>query len=347
MSKENKVIISVIIPIYNAEKHLKECLESIINQTFKDFEIILIDDGSIDNSSHIYAYYQNKDSRIRVIKQKNQGVSIARNNGINHAKGEFLLFVDADDRIKQDMLLMMYNAIVKNNSEIAFCGFEVVGTNLRKNDTHVLKKCKKNKSTSIITAKEAIERTISTNPNEMLYGYIWRNLYSSKIIKGNNIKFYEGIKISEDFMFIIEVLKKCNNVSIISEELYIYNVNDSSVTTKYIDTLHNDMNFINNWILENICNKFPDVLEGYYCCVANTYLGSIQNICRRGTPYSLVQRIKYAYELKNSFNYIKVIKTIWYKKEYFRKKAWMAMILFRLKLDFIYIILFSLKEKKI
>ena len=248
--------------------------------------------------------------------------------------------------IDKNTLSKMYENISINNADIAFCGFQVLGSNLRENDTHVLTKICAGNKCAVITNEEAIRRTVSTNPNEVLHGYIWRNLYRNKILKNNNIKFSVGIKISEDFMFILEVLNKCKKVVIIPENLYIYNINDNSVTTKYINTLHDDMYFINQWMLKNICEELPNISEGYYCCVANTYLGSIQNVCRRGTPYALIERIKYAYTLKKKYDYMKIIKQVWLKKSFFRKKAWIAMIFFRLHLDFIYIILFSLKEYK-
>lgn len=346
MERYKKDLISIIIPVYNAEGHLKTCLESVINQSFSQFEIILVDDGSTDNSEKIYRYYEQNDSRVRVIKQQNRGVSYARNKGIDNAQGEYILFLDADDEIKENMLMSMHNAMENHKSEVIFCGFEVRGSSLRKNDTHVLKLCTLNKN-SVISSAEAIKRTLSTNPNEQLYGYVWRNLFSSKVIKDNNIRFSNGVKISEDFMFIVEVLDKSNVISIIPEELYIYNINESSVTTKYIDTLHEDMNYINQWIAKTICNKYPEVLYGYHCCVANTYLGFIQNLCRKGNPYNLIHRIKLAYKIKKQYKYNRILSEVWKDKYSFRKKAWIAIVMFYFNLEFLYLILFSIKENKI
>lgn len=346
MINEKKIVISIIIPVYNCENYLGKCLESIINQKYSNFEVIIVDDGSTDNSFDVYNYYQEKDTRIKVIKQKNGGVSKARNVGINNSIGEYIFFIDADDTIKEDMLAIMHKSAVENDGDIVFTGFEVRGSNLRKNDTNTLKKCCDGKSSTVITNEEAIIRTISTNPDEILYGYIWRNLYKAEILRENNIRFSEGIKISEDFMFIIEVLDKCKNVVIIPDELYIYNINDSSVTSKYIDTLHNDMYFINQWIFNNICNKYINTIDGYYCCVSNTYLCTIQNICRSGSPYSLKESIKLAYKLKKEYKYKDIINKIWKQKNKFRKKAWVAFVLFKFNLDFIYIILFKWKERK-
>lgn len=342
---KNDVLISIIIPVYNCENHLSSCLDSIIDQSYTNFEILIVDDGSTDKTNYVYNYYKNKDSRIRVIKQKNLGVSCARNKGIDNAKGEYLIFIDSDDMIKECMLEKLYKGLVENECDIAFTGFEVIGSKLRKSDTDVLLKICCEKSIGIISNEDAIERTMSTDPNEVLYGYIWRNLYKADILRENNIRFSEGIKISEDFMFILEVLDKCKNVVIIPEELYIYNINDSSVTSKYIDTLHNDMYFINEWMLNNICNKYIKTIEGYYCCVSNTYLCTIQNICRNGSPYSLKESIKLAYKLKKEYKYKYIINKVWKHKNKFRKKAWIAFVLFKFNLEFIYIILFKWKER--
>ena len=113
--------ISVIVPIYNIEEYVETCIESILNQTFKDFEVILVDDGSTDNSLNIGRKYEKYDNRIKVIHKKNGGLSDARNVGIDKACGEYLCFIDGDDFIAIDTLENMYNLILKNNSQIAIC----------------------------------------------------------------------------------------------------------------------------------------------------------------------------------------------------------------------------------
>lgn len=343
MIEKERIIISIIIPVYNCEKYLNNCLDSIMKQTYRNFEVIIVDDGSTDNSSNIYRYYEENYDEVKIIKQKNSGVSSARNKGIDSAIGEYLLFIDSDDMIKEDMLNKMYKFAIENDADIVLSGFEVKGSSLRSNDTNVLKKCCNGKNVSVITNEEVIARVILTDPEEVIYGYIWRNLYKANIINKNKIRFSEGIKISEDFMFLLEVLDKCKNVVITPEEFYIYSINDDSVTVKYIDTIHKDMDFINNWMFNNICNKYEVTLEGYYCCVANTYLGVIQNISRSGTPFSFINRIKLVYKLKKEYKYNDIINKTWKKKNKFRKKAWVSMVLFKFNLECIYITLFSLK----
>ena len=113
--------ISVIVPVYNIEHYIEECIKSILNQTFKEFELLLVDDGSTDSSLNICRGYEKKDNRIKVIHKKNGGLSDARNVGIEKACGKYICFIDGDDFIANDTLENMYNLILKNNSQIAVC----------------------------------------------------------------------------------------------------------------------------------------------------------------------------------------------------------------------------------
>ena len=119
--------VSIVVPVYNAEKYLPKCIDSILNQTFKNFELILVNDGSKDNSLIICEDYKVSDRRIKVINKKNEGVSIARNIGINSAKGKYIMFIDSDDWIESNMVEKMYDAI--QNSDIAICGSKTVEKN--------------------------------------------------------------------------------------------------------------------------------------------------------------------------------------------------------------------------
>ncbi len=113
--------VSIIVPVYNVEKYLKRCLDSLISQTLKDIEIICVNDGSKDNSDKILEEYARKDSRIIIINQENQGISVARNNGMDIAKGKYVGFVDSDDWVDSDFFEKLYNAAEKNNAQMAVC----------------------------------------------------------------------------------------------------------------------------------------------------------------------------------------------------------------------------------
>ena len=125
--------VSIIVPIYNSEKYLPQCIESILNQTYKNFELILVNDGSTDNSLSICESYAQKDERIEILNLQHNGVSNARNNGISKAKGEFICFVDSDDKIEKDFLLVLTNLQNKYNSDIAEVDFKYLNDNSKKN----------------------------------------------------------------------------------------------------------------------------------------------------------------------------------------------------------------------
>ena len=116
-------IISIIVPIYKTEKQLGRCIDSILSQTFTDFELILIDDGSPDRCPELCDDYEKQDNRIRVIHKKNEGQARARNIGLDLAKGQYIGFVDSDDYIERDMYEKLYSALVKNNADLCICGY--------------------------------------------------------------------------------------------------------------------------------------------------------------------------------------------------------------------------------
>lgn len=336
-------MISVIIPAFNAASCLEQCIDSILKQTYTNFEIIVIDDGSTDDTQNICKKYESIDSRIRYIYQKNAGVSAARNRGIENAKGDWVAFVDADDSVESQYLEYMIKAVSDKNADIAFCGFSVAGTSLRADDTSALCECCGGQKIGVINSKQAIERMICVDPDRMFYGYVWRSLFSSSLLSQYRIYFQRDIKISEDYQFILKYLLHATQVALVAMPLYCYRVNDLSVTTKYMPSLHKDMNKINVWMYNNIITFLPNMLNDFYACRANTYLGAIQNLCRQGTPYSLSKRIVVAYQIKKEFRYAKALRCA--VGQHNRTKACIAFWLFIFQLDWLYIVLFSIKEK--
>lgn len=334
-------MISLVIPAFNAASYLEQCIDSILKQTYTDFEIIVIDDGSTDDTRFICKKYEAKDSRIRYIHQKNAGVSAARNRGIENAKGDWIAFVDADDTVESRYLEYMIKAVSEKNADIVFCGFSVVGTSLRADDMSALCECCGGQETGVINSTQAIERMICVDPDKMFYGYVWRNLFSTSLLSKYRIRFQCDIKISEDYQFILEYLLHATQVALVAIPLYCYRVNDSSVTTKYMPSLHHDMNKINIWMYNNISFS-SKALKNFYACKANTYLGAVQNLCRRGTPYSISKRITMAYQIKKKNHYTKALRcAVW---QHNRIKACVAFLLFIFQLDWLYIVLFSIKE---
>ena len=169
-------LISVIVPVYNVEKYLDECVNSILDQTYSNIEILLIDDGSTDNSPNICDFYEKQDNRVRVIHQQNGGLSLARNIGIEKSQGDFIVFVDSDDYISTDMLEVMINEMKKNieSTSILMCNFVKVDSY-----GNVIKKNNYNLEKEIIDKVSAIDRLIVSK--DINYIVAWGKLYKKEV----------------------------------------------------------------------------------------------------------------------------------------------------------------------
>lgn len=207
--------VSIIVPIYNIERYLKECIESILNQTYDNIELILIDDGSTDKSGEICDFYLNND-KVIVVHKENQGVSAARNDGIKKASGKYLLFVDSDDYLNKEMVETL---ISKNqNYDCTICGFV---------EKFLYKEIEKKATTEEKTynSQGIIEQIIK---NGNIGGYIFNKLFKKDILQKNNIYFNENIHMCEDMLFVTEYLLKCQKIKIIPNLLYYYRMRKSS-----------------------------------------------------------------------------------------------------------------------
>ena len=183
-TQSNQPLISVIIPVYNAEEYLPRCLDSIIKQTFTAIEIICINDGSSDNSSNILTQYANKDNRIIILKQENLGAATARNLGLDHAKGKYISFIDADDWIAEDFIATLYHAATKSKADVVQCGyFKFDGI--------------QNKT---IIEKELISQNISQILDNTKKLYIWNKIWKKNFLDKNHIRYYPDI-LYQDILF--------------------------------------------------------------------------------------------------------------------------------------------------
>lgn len=217
---ENSAKVSIVIPVYNSGKYLKRCLDSAVNQTLKDIEIIIINDGSTDNSEKIIEKYLS-DKRIKYISQNNQGQSTARNKGIDAATGEYIGFMDSDDWVDLDFFEKLYTAAQKNNADIS------VGDIIR---IHRFGKKPHIKYTEEISTANTNEKFSVCDVPEK--SYVVNKLYKLDKLKSLNIKFEEG-RIFEDCVFTPEVLLKLDNLITVPNANYWYwRHNDSTVTKR-------------------------------------------------------------------------------------------------------------------
>ena len=194
----SKPKISIIVPVYNTEKYLRHCLDSILNQSFQDFELLLIDDGSKDRSGKICDEYAEKDKRISVWHQENQGVSVARNVGLEHAQGEWIYFPDSDDIVIENALEIMMKMCVED-IDYVMCGYEVYDEN--GNCSYAIPE----RQERVISREDALMEMFA--PTDYRYqGYLWNKLFKASIIRDNNLRFVKGIKFNEDRLYNVEYL---------------------------------------------------------------------------------------------------------------------------------------------
>lgn len=210
--------ISVIIPIYNAEVYLEKCLESIKNQSFTDYEVLLIDDGSTDNSGKICDVFATKDTRFKVIHKSNGGVSSARNIGINHAKGEWICFMDSDDTAETNYLLHLYRGVNQQKDILIIQGFKTI---LPKDQSHV-----RTFETHLYTTSDMYKLFENLYTNRC--GHPFAKLYNTQIIQQNQIYFIEQIHYAEDVMFMLTYMCYIKAIQTLDGYNYNYYIRDNS-----------------------------------------------------------------------------------------------------------------------
>lgn len=218
--------VSIIVPVYNAEKYLRECVNSLINQTYKNIEIILVNDGSSDNSLKICKEYE-EHTNLRVITQENQGVSAARNKGLETSTGEYVMFVDSDDYIESNMVEEMIKKVIK--SDMVICEYN------EKYQNNIIP-IKIRSDLNKIDAKEAILLTFDNAG-----GYLWNKIFKKETIIKNNFKFDSNIHMLEDQLFVIKYMSKISKITIIHKCLYNYRIRKTSAARNTNDKKYNSV----------------------------------------------------------------------------------------------------------
>lgn len=228
--------ISVIVPIYNVEKYLTRCVESLLSQTLENIEIILINDGSTDGSGAMADEFAAQDKRIRVIHQKNVGLGLTRNVGLEVARGEYIGFVDSDDWVRPEMYETLYNAGKTGEAEIVMGDFYTV------NEAGETTVTKVDLQQGVYQGNEIVESILlpmfgakSEDPSDIVVPMcVWRNIYKREFLNAHNIRFVSERKyISEDIVFNADVLTQIKRASIVNMPLYYYSFNVNSLTKSY------------------------------------------------------------------------------------------------------------------
>lgn len=216
--------VSIIVPVYNAEQALDRCISSILNQEYRDIELILMDDGSKDGSASICDSYAEKDSRVKVVHKENSGVSDTRNQGIERATGKYIQFLDADDWITSDSTKMLVRTAEETDADLVVGEFyRVVGDHLSRKGSI--------ESDRVLTQQEYAE-FMKLSPADYYYGVIWNKLYRKEILDTYQIRMDSGISFCEDFIFNLEYVLHCKRIAPLNLPVYYYVKTEGSLVSQ-------------------------------------------------------------------------------------------------------------------
>ncbi len=289
--------VSIIVPVYNVEPYLARCLDTLINQTIKDIEIIAVNDGSKDNSGKILETYQEKyPEKIKVLNKTNGGLSSARNFGIPYATGEYIAFIDSDDYVEKDMYEKMYKEAQKGDYDMVECDFIWEYPNKRRIDTGAIYHSK----------KEAIEiaRVVA-----------WNKLYKKDIVMNSGILFPEGLRY-EDVEFFYKILPKLNKIGFVKEPFIHYIQRSNSIsntqnerTKEIFDVLDHVLEFYKN---QGLWNEYKEVLE--YTYARYLLCSSLKRMAKIGDKNTRKKLLNLTWERLN------ILFPEWKKNKLLRKK---------------------------
>lgn len=241
--------VSVIVPVYNAEKTLERCLDSILGQTLNDIELVLVNDGSQDSSLKICEEYAVRDRRIKVFSQENRGPSTARNTGIDNASGDYLYFVDSDDYIANDTVEKLYTAAVSSGAEVTICGLYYVKNGVEKEHEITYEPGTYEGK----AAREIAIDLLSNHSHRFLPPYSVIRLIRRDILEQPRLRYTEGIIRSEDYLFTTELHFRIEKLCLITDQpLYYYIDSDTSITNSFVVSYWQMVRRINEILLSRL-----------------------------------------------------------------------------------------------
>lgn len=329
----DKKLISVIIPVYNVEKYLRRCVESVLNQTYDNLEIILVDDGSLDKSGIICDEYARKDERVKTIHKKNGGLSSARNAGMKIASGEYMGFIDSDDDIETHMYEKMYDVAEKYNVDFVMSDY----IRIEDEEKIFLKTTEiRGGYYSKADIKEIIYPQLIMN-EKLKYGpllSVWHCLYRADFLKKNNLSFDEEVRWSEDNIFSAFAGYHASSFFYLkSEGLYHYYNNPGTITTGYRErawTVYSVMNtHLHNFFDKVTDYDFNTQLNYHLIFYACNCLGQVSKSKKK-----FKEKIKMRAEIMNSDNLKKVFSEFRFPKWHWKLKV--QIFLIKYKLTYLY-----------
>lgn len=239
---ERQPLISVIVPVWNGEKYLAECVESIVSQSLEDMEIILVDDGSADGTWPLMERLKAQDARIRILHQENAGVSEARNAGIAISRGQYIRFVDADDLLPPDSMRLLAEKAQANDCDLVLAAYtEVLGHRRYMRD---LGKCE-----DVVDNDEFLRR-LERLSNSFYYGVLWNKLFRGEVIREHRVRFVSGLTWGEDFAFVMGYLAHAERIGYTMTPVYDYRRNPKgAVVRQFFHTIRHPVEGIKDRLL--------------------------------------------------------------------------------------------------
>ncbi len=261
-------MVSIIVPLYNAEQYLEECLQCLINQTYPDIEIVLVNDGSTDNTLKICEQYRENDNRIQIINQQNAGVSTARNRGVRESHGEYITFVDGDDTVSPTLVEKLLCTSEVFSADLVYCGINLI--DLRGN-----KETGQCRDGARIADKHLLFSEFFTNANTklMLYGP-YNKLFSRKL--ASELSFDTDIRVGEDLLYVYKAIIKSECIAECSDCLYNYIKRENSATTQSFNVKKLDYLIAAERIVE--LSKTADMTA--YACATRWFYANVLDFCR-------------------------------------------------------------------
>ena len=304
--KEDKI--SIIVPIYNVEKYLPRCIESLINQTYNNTEILLIDDGSKDKSSDICDYYTKKYNNINTFHKKNGGLSDARNYGINRASGKYIAFVDSDDFVDKDYCRILHKNLIENNADMSICNIKRIVDSTKIHDNN------KKEIVNVYSTKETQKNLLnySNNLNEITT-VAWNKLYKKEL--WNNIRYPKG-KINEDEFVIHYLIDNSKKIVYSNLNLYYYYQREGSImkSTYSKERLAVIEAFRDRWQFYSKKKEYKDLESKAYCAymkmIIKNYFLSIENNLEKKVIISLRDLYKKDFKEKVKISIVEKIKLL-------------------------------------
>ncbi len=319
---EQNELVSIIIPVYNAEQYLGECIQSIIEQDYENWELILVDDGSKDESYKICLEYAKADTRIRVFHNENHGVSFTRNFGMSEAKGAYLCFIDADDKILPDYIRHLRNGIIETNADVVFCGYQFLYEN------HYVQKVPRIKAGTYCFEDLSYRAIDDGTLSGILFGAVWGAIYRAEVVRKNNIQFNSAVRRNEDGLFNLELLPKVTKVAISEYTGYIYRQWKASSKKSNQFTVSDELNHVSSIIAER-CQGYADVEKQLRCRELSIIFWNIQRIKNVDAPFGKLARYLKKYISNTEFHnlyqdlnfcalhkYKKILIDLIYRKQY-------------------------------